>query len=162
MKNWHYADPQKQQHQTTDDQLPSLIRHGVIQPSTMVWTPGLPNWLPAEQAMPKLFQDRSQAVPPPVPGAPPASRGRCHEVDYEIFGDDMQIVEVELDPNETVIGEAGAMNYMEEDILFESKMGDGTQPGEGLMGKLLGAGKRMLTGESIPITKVKRRFVGQS
>ena len=56
-------------------------------------------------------------------------------MDYEIFGDDMQIVEVELDPNETVIGEAGAMNYLEEEISFESKMGDGTKPDEGLMGE---------------------------
>ena len=49
-----------------------------------------------------------------------------HEVDYEVFGDDMQIVEVELDPGETVIAEAGAMNYMEEGITFEAKMGDGS------------------------------------
>jgi len=51
-----------------------------------------------------------------------------HEVDYEIFGDDMQIVEVELDPAETVIAEAGAMNYMEDGISFETKMGDGSKP----------------------------------
>lgn len=78
-------------------------------------------------------------------------------MDFEIFGDDMQIVEVELDPNETVIGEAGAMNYLEEDISFESKMGDGSKPDEGLMGKLLGAGKRALTGESIFMTHFTHR-----
>ncbi|MEA2064491.1 MAG: TIGR00266 family protein [Gemmatimonadota bacterium] len=77
---------------------------------------------------------------------------QCHEVDYEILGDDMQIVEVELDPGEKVIAEAGAMNYMEDGITFEARMGDGSQPDEGLMGKLLGAGKRMLTGESIFLT----------
>jgi uncharacterized protein (TIGR00266 family) len=76
----------------------------------------------------------------------------CHEVDYEVVGDDMQMVVVELDPGETVIAEAGAMNYMEADINFEAKMGDGSQPGQGLMGKLLGAGKRALTGESIFMT----------
>lgn len=75
-----------------------------------------------------------------------------HEIDYEVLGDDMQIVEVELDPMETVIAEAGAMSYMEEDIGFEAKMGDGSKPDEGVMGKLLGAGKRALTGESIFIT----------
>ena len=48
---------------------------------------------------------------------------RSHDVDYEIFGDDMQIVEIELDPGETVVAEAGAMNYMEDDIQFEAKMG---------------------------------------
>jgi uncharacterized protein (AIM24 family) len=72
-----------------------------------------------------------------------------HEVDYEIFGDDMQIVEVELDPGETVIAEAGAMNYMEDGITFEAHMGDGSVANEGMMGKLLNVGKRVLTGESI-------------
>lgn len=77
---------------------------------------------------------------------------RCHEVDYHIVGDDMQMVQVELDPNETVIAEAGAMNYMEEDIVFEAKMGDGSQADSGIMGKLFSAGKRALTGESIFMT----------
>lgn len=75
-----------------------------------------------------------------------------HEVDYEIIGNDMQIVEVELDPGETVIAEAGAMNYMADGIEFEAKMGDGSNPSEGIMGKLLGAAKRKLTGESIFLT----------
>ena len=66
---------------------------------------------------------------------------QCHEVDYEIFGDDMQIVEVELDPGETVIAEAGAMNYMEDGITFESKMGDGATPTSGMMsGSLVARG----------------------
>lgn len=77
---------------------------------------------------------------------------QCHEVDYEIFGDDLQFVEIELDPGETVIAEAGAMLYMEEDITFETKMGDGSNPKEGVMDKLFSAGKRMLTGESIFMT----------
>jgi uncharacterized protein (TIGR00266 family) len=74
---------------------------------------------------------------------------RCHEIDYEILGTTMQVVEVELDPGETVIAEAGAMAYMEEDIEFETKMGDGSDANEGVMGKLFGAGKRMLMGESL-------------
>ena len=88
---------------------------------------------------------------------------RSHELDYEIFGDDMQIVEVELDPEETVIAEAGAMNYMEDGIRYEAKMGDGSQPDQGVFGKLLSAGKRALTGESIFLThftngaSIKRR-----
>lgn len=77
---------------------------------------------------------------------------RCHEVDYEIIGHSMQLVEVELDPNETVIAEAGAMNYLEQDISFEAKMGDGSEPESGFFGKLMGAGKRALTGESIFMT----------
>ncbi|MBU61802.1 MAG: TIGR00266 family protein [Opitutae bacterium] len=77
---------------------------------------------------------------------------RCDEIDYEVIGDDLQVVEVELDPGETVIAEAGAMNYMEDGISFEAKMGDGSHPNEGLFGKLLSAGKRVLTGESIFLT----------
>ncbi len=75
-----------------------------------------------------------------------------HDIDYEIFGDDMQIVEVELDPGETVVAEAGAMNYMEDGIRFEARMGDGSEPNQGFMGKVLSAGKRVLTGESIFMT----------
>ncbi len=74
---------------------------------------------------------------------------RCHEVDYEIIGTSMQLVEVELDPGETVVAEAGAMSYMEDGINFETKMGDGSEPDQGFMGKLFSAGKRAFTGESI-------------
>ena len=77
---------------------------------------------------------------------------KCHEVDYEIIGDDMQIVEVELDPQETVIAEAGAMNYLDPDITFEAKMGDGSKPETGFLDKMFSAGKRALTGESIFMT----------
>jgi uncharacterized protein (TIGR00266 family) len=77
---------------------------------------------------------------------------RCHEVDYTIMGDDMQAVEIELDPGETVIAEAGAMNYMESAISFEARMGDGSKANESVLGSLLNAGKRALTGESIFLT----------
>ena len=86
---------------------------------------------------------------------------QCHEVDYEIMGDDMQLVEVELDPLETVVAEAGAMNYMEDGITFEAKMGDGSSPDKGIMGKLLNAGKRVLTGESIFITHFTNQGQGK-
>ncbi len=73
----------------------------------------------------------------------------CHEIDYEIIGAELQLIEVELDPGETVVAEAGAMTYMEEGIDFETRMGDGSEANEGIMGKLFQAGKRMMTGESI-------------
>jgi uncharacterized protein (TIGR00266 family) len=82
---------------------------------------------------------------------------RSHEIDYQIFGDDMQVVEVELDPQETVIAEAGAMNWMEPDIQFEARMGDGTQMNRGIFGSLLDVGKRVLTGESIFMTHFTNR-----
>jgi uncharacterized protein (TIGR00266 family) len=75
-----------------------------------------------------------------------------HEIDYKIYGDDIQFVEIELDPRETVIAEAGTMVYMEDGISFETRMGDGSRPDQGMMGKLLEAGSRLITGESLFIT----------
>jgi len=86
---------------------------------------------------------------------------RSHEVDYEIIGDDIQIVEIELDPGETVIAEAGAMNYMDDGISFEAKMGDGSQPESGFFGKLMSAGQRVLTGESIFLTHFTNQGAGK-
>lgn len=77
---------------------------------------------------------------------------KSHEVDYQIYGDDLQFVEVELDPQETVVAEAGVMMYMDEGIKFETKMGDGSEPEQGFMGKLFSAGKRAITGESLFMT----------
>jgi uncharacterized protein (TIGR00266 family) len=70
-------------------------------------------------------------------------------IDYQIFGDDMQFVEIELDPQEAMVGEAGAMFYMEDEIQMETIFGDGSAAQGGLMGKLMGAGKRLITGESM-------------
>ncbi len=75
-----------------------------------------------------------------------------HEIDYEILGDDMQFVKIELDPSEAVIGEAGAMMYLEDGITLQTIFGDGSQQQSGFMGALLGAGKRLLTGESLFMT----------
>jgi len=86
---------------------------------------------------------------------------KSHEVDYKIIGDGIQIVEVELDPQETVIAEAGAMLYMEEGIDFETKMGDGSDPHQGFFGKLLQAGQRVLTGESLFMTHFTNHGFGK-
>ncbi|MCB0482221.1 MAG: TIGR00266 family protein [Flavobacteriales bacterium] len=77
---------------------------------------------------------------------------KSHELDYQIFGDDMQTVEIELDPRETVIAEAGVMNWMDDHIEFEAKLGDGSQPDQGFFGKLVSAGARAFTGESLFMT----------
>ena len=74
---------------------------------------------------------------------------QSHEIDYKIIGQDIQLLEIELDPNEAVIAEAGAMIYMEQDIDFETKLGDGSG---GVFDTLFGIGKRMLTGESVFLT----------
>ncbi len=86
---------------------------------------------------------------------------RSHEIDYKIIGGDIQIVEIELDPQETVIAEAGMMVYMQDGITFETKMGDGSQADNGLLGKLFQAGTRMLTGESLFMTHFTNRGSGK-
>ncbi|MEH6627383.1 MAG: TIGR00266 family protein [Motiliproteus sp.] len=86
---------------------------------------------------------------------------RCHEVDYLIIGDAMQMVEIGLDPQETVIAEAGMMNYMEDGITFETKMGDGSDPDQGIFGKLWSAGKRAVTGESLFMTHFRNEGDGK-
>ena len=89
----------------------------------------------------------SSELPPIIP----ANR-KSHVIDYEIHGDDLQIVEVELDPGESVIAEAGGMCYLEDDITFEAKMGDGSSPGGGFFGALMSVGKRVFTAESLFMT----------
>ena len=70
-------------------------------------------------------------------------------IDFQIYGAEMQFVEIELDPQEAAVAEAGAMMYMEDNIEMETIFGDGSQQQAGLLGKLMGAGKRLLTGESM-------------
>ena len=86
---------------------------------------------------------------------------QSHEIDYEIKGHDVQLVEIELDPAETVIAEAGAMLYMEDGIQFEAKMGDGSNPGSGFFDKLLSAGSRLITGESLFLTHFSNQGWGK-
>lgn len=77
---------------------------------------------------------------------------RSHEIEYKILGESIQVVEVELDPGETVIAEAGTMLYMEDGIEFKTKMGDGSEPNQSVLGKIFSAGTRLLTGESLFMT----------
>lgn len=77
---------------------------------------------------------------------------QAHEIDFQIFGDDMQFVEVELDPGETAIAEAGAMMYMTSEIMMQTIFGSGGAENESVMAKIFGAGKRVLTGESLFLT----------
>ncbi len=77
---------------------------------------------------------------------------QMHEIDYKILGGDMQFVEVELDPMEAVVAEAGGMMYMDDGIEMETIFGDGSQQQSGFLGALMGAGKRLLVGESLFMT----------
>lgn len=115
-------------------------------PRTLVWGPGVPEWTEAGRI---TSLGAGQATVSAPPGAPTGRR--TDEIDYEIFGDDMQFVEVTLDPDEVVIAEAGGMMYMTEGIRMQAVFGDPSK-NQGFFGKLLDAGKRVITGESLFLT----------
>ena len=86
---------------------------------------------------------------------------RSHEIDYQLHGDDLQFVEIALDPGESVVAEAGAMMFIEEGIEFETKLGDGSEPNQGAWGKFKSAGRRVLAGESLFLTHFTNRGGGR-
>lgn len=108
---------------------------------TLVYGPGLSTWTAARH-VPQVGGGAGAGVPPPAP----ARRG--DEIDYRLVGDDMQFVEIDLDPGEMVIAEAGAMMYMGPSIRMETKFGDPSSE-QGFWGKVFTAGKRLMTGESL-------------
>jgi uncharacterized protein (TIGR00266 family) len=85
-----------------------------------------------------------------------------HEIDYRIFGEEMQCVEVELDPQETVVAESGAFMYMTDGVQMQTIFGDGSKQGGGFFNKLVGAGKRLLTGESLFMTAFTHTTSGKA
>ncbi len=112
------------------------------------WREGFADWLPIAQVA-ELNPSAASA-----PGPPPQAGKRADEIEYKVLGTEMQFVEVELDPGESAVAEAGAMMYKDASINMETIFGDGSaSSGDGgFMGKLLGAGKRLLTGESLFMT----------
>lgn len=115
-------------------------------PNGYAWREGFAEWLPISSVT-----ELTQAVQPAAP--PPTSVRNSDEIDYKIYGTEMQFVEVELDPGESAVAEAGSMMYMGPGIQMETVFGDGSTSGDGgFLGKLLGAGKRLVTGESLFVT----------
>lgn len=86
---------------------------------------------------------------------------RAHEIDYQIFGSEMQYVEIELDPQEVVVAEAGSFMMMDDGISMETIFGDGSAGNNSIFGKLLSAGKRVLTGESLFMTAFGNNSYGK-
>lgn len=121
------------------------LRSGRYNARTLVFKQGMKDWTVAAQ-VPELT---TTAAPGPVVRPPAAV---MHEVDFEVIGEEMQFVEIELDPGEGALAEAGTMMYMAEGIQMETIFGDGSPAKGGLMEKLVGAGKRLLTGESLFMT----------
>jgi uncharacterized protein (TIGR00266 family) len=146
-KSWYVAVGGQQQGPMSRDEVVAGIRAGRFGRDAHVFTEGMGNWVPiaAEGEFAGAF---GTAPPPPPPGV-----ARAHEIDFELHGDDMQFVEITLDPGEACIAEAGAFLYMDPGIEMQTIFGDGSgQDQGGFMGKLLSAGKRVLTGESLFMT----------
>lgn len=119
--------------------------------SALVYGPDVSDWTEARHVASIAEALRGRAAPPPVPSASTVDR-EADEIDYEIFGEEMQFVEITLDPQEMVIAEAGTLMYMTSGIRMETVLGDPSQKQSGFLGKMMSAGKRLLTGESLFVT----------
>jgi uncharacterized protein (TIGR00266 family) len=151
---WFMAIGGQQVGPVSEADVVNAIKSGSADPTTLVFTTGMTDWTPLRD-VDRFRPHIGAAAPPPLPaGRVAPGRQRAHEIDYRIEGEDLQFVEIELDPGESVVAEAGALMYMTAGIQMETIFGDGSgeNQSKGLMGALLGAGKRILTGESLFMT----------
>jgi uncharacterized protein (TIGR00266 family) len=171
-KEWYVAVSGQSIGPMTAGELAVAFQSGQYNQKTLVFKQGMAAWTAAGQVAeisPMLATGgagsaSSRTAPVAVaPSGGPAASGRlAHEVDYDIVGNEMQFVEVELDPGEGAVAEAGAMMYMTTGIQMTTIFGDGSgKGGSSFMDKLLGAGKRVLTGESLFMTEFVNRGVGK-
>ena len=166
-KTWYIAVGGQQQGPFSVSELVPRFQSGEFAPDTYVFTQGMANWEAASgrTEFANAFAGVAQPAPAPAPAPSSLSRGggKADEIDYKIVGEEMQFVEITLDPQEACIAEAGAFMYMDPGIEMETIFGDGSgqNSGGGLMGKLLGAGKRILTGESLFMTVFGNRGAGR-
>ena len=146
MAHW-YLNYQGQQSGPFDDAKAQELAQE--NPDGLAWREGFSSWLPIHQ-IDDLAGGASNIAPPPVPVSSHGQQ-RADEIDFKVFGKEMQFVEIELDPGESAIAEAGAMMYKGSSVGMETIFGDGSEASNdsGFMGKLLGAGKRLVTGESL-------------
>jgi uncharacterized protein (TIGR00266 family) len=146
---WHVAVNGKSYGPFSPADIKARIEKGQASPDTLVYGPGVSSWTPLKNSpLASLAQGAASAVPPP----PVSEGGLADEIDFRISGEEMQFVEIELDPGESAVAEAGSMMYMNDGIEMNAVFGDGRGEQGGFMDKLLGAGKRLLTGESLFIT----------
>jgi uncharacterized protein (TIGR00266 family) len=143
MSQWYLSYDGKQMGPMSQQEASAQARRN---PNGYAWREGFGNWVLISQ-VPELATDYSLTPPPP-------SRARADAIDYKIIGSEMQFVEVELDPGESALAEAGAMMYKDAHVDMQTIFGDGSTSGGGggFLDKLLGAGKRILTGESLFMT----------
>ena len=157
MTTWHVAVNGQTQGPFTHEQITEGLASGQYTEQTMVWATGYDDWKPISQVT-ELSAPSAMPTPPPSPGL------QAHEIDYEIFGHEMQFVEIELDPGESTVAEAGAMMYMSDGITMETIFGDGSAESQsgGIFDKMLGAGKRLITGEGLFTTMFTHHGTGKS
>jgi uncharacterized protein (TIGR00266 family) len=148
-KRWYMALGGHQVGPVSAEEILSNLKAGSIDIQTLLFTAGMSDWTPVKDLPQFASHDRGGTAVAQIPSVP---NRRAHEIDFEIHGEEMQYVEVALDPGESAVAEAGTMMYMTPGIDLETVFGDGSQPTGGFMGKLVGAGKRLLTGESLFMT----------
>jgi len=146
MNTWYVAINGEQQGPFPQEHILQFLSRGEYTQNTLVWRQGFADWLPISQ-VPELHQpdDSQSQIPPRV------SQLHAHEIDFQVFGNEMQFVEIELDPDESAVAEAGAMMYMSDAVQMQTVFGDGSYVSENgsFFDKMLGAGKRLITGESL-------------
>jgi uncharacterized protein (TIGR00266 family) len=151
---WYLGIAGQQQGPLGTQQILDMIRTGLVNQTAYVYGPSAPSWTPIAQ-VPTFAAVFQQGVPPPPP-PPPAQPATAiaDQIDFEVFGNEMQYVEIVLDPGEAAIAEAGSFFYMDPGIKLETIFGDGSAgaQAQGFMGKLLSGAKRVLTGESLFMT----------
>jgi len=160
---WFLAVGGHQVGPVSEHEIVSNLQNGSADGETLVFTAGMDNWTKLKDV--PRFRDHLKSHAPVPPPPPPPGR-RAHDIDFRIEGEDLQFVEVELDPGESVVAEAGGLMYMTQGIEMETIFGDGSAApaqggGGGIMGALLGAGKRLLTGESLFMTVFTSRGPGK-
>lgn len=163
-QQWYMAVGGHQVGPVTEDEIISQLRNGTIDGDTLVYTAGMVTWQKVRDVAafaPFLAHAVLAGGPPPPP--PPGIPGRmAHEIDFVIHGNEMQFVEVELDPGEAAVAEAGVFMYMTPGIQMETIFGDGrAQASRGMFDALVGAGKRLLTGESLFMTVYQNQGQGK-
>jgi uncharacterized protein (TIGR00266 family) len=154
---WYMAVGGQQVGPVSEEDIVNNIKNGSVDAQTLVFISGMEAWTPIKDVA-KFAPHLGPIAPPPVP----ASARRADIIDYKIEGEDVQFVEVELDPGEACVAEAGALMYMTSGIQMDTIFGDGSgQQKKGIMGALLGAGKRVLTGESLFMTVFSAHGAGK-
>jgi uncharacterized protein (TIGR00266 family) len=160
-QQWYLAIGGQKVGPLSEDDVVRRVRGGEIDAGTLVFTSGMTNWTPLG-AVPALagylpgVALRAAGGPPPVPGR------RAHDIAFEVHGTEMQFVEVALDPGESAVAEAGALMFMTDGIQMQTIFGDGSAPsGGGIVDALWGAGKRLLTGESLFMTVFTNQGPGE-